>query len=187
MINKSLFILTPVLIIITFMCGCLELNSPNEISAKTVAQEANQASIKAQALAQSVTPVPNISNFPTRNTVSKWHSHWDKPDAVSYVYLFIAGSNIPIGYFVSRGQPASTQSYLTPEYRERQICTTCSTTLMEQLPDIDGTYGSNNSGIRTFTTSGIALEAGGSALVYIFSDKPLPFPIPVPRLDDIKR
>jgi hypothetical protein len=84
------------------------------------------------------------------------------------VYLISYG-NI-IGYYVSDGKPASTGSFLTPEYRSYTE---------EQLPDVDGTYGTNNPGIRFFTASGIAVEWAGSGTSYIYSDVPLKLNVPL--------
>lgn len=122
-------------------------------------------------------PVPNISYFQERRTIAKWAQRWDQPNLPCYVYLISYG-NI-IGYYVTDGKPSSTNSYLTPEYRESY--NTSSTTITEQLPDVDGTYGSNNQGIRFFTAEGVAVEWGGSGASYIYSDAPLP--LSVPRLN----
>lgn len=78
--------------------------------------------------------------------------------------------------YVSDGKPASTGSYLTPEYREEVYG---GVTRNIQLPDIDGTYGTNNPGIRFFTASGIAVEWAGSGASYIYSDVPLKLNVPL--------
>jgi hypothetical protein len=119
-------------------------------------------------------PVPNISYFQERRTIAKWAQRWDQPNLPCYVYLISYG-NI-IGYYVTDGKPSSTNSYLTPEYRESYNHS--STTITEQLPDVDGTYGSNNQGIRFFTAEGTAVEWGGSGASYIYSDAPLPLSVP---------
>jgi hypothetical protein len=102
-------------------------------------------------------------------------SHWDRPSATCYVYLISYG-NI-IGYYVSDGKPASTGSFLTPEYREEYVSNGGIRNI--QLPDIDGTYGTNNPGIRFFTASGIAVEWAGSGASYIYSDVPLKLNVPL--------
>jgi hypothetical protein len=158
------------LLVVFFMAGC-DING--EYSAESVRKEANKQSTAAQAMAQSSIPVPNISYFQERRTISKWAIHWDKPSAACYVYLISFG-NI-IGYYVSDGKPASTGSLLTPEYRREPNTTGA----QMQLPDIDGTYGTNNPGIRFFTASGIAVEWGGSGASYIYSDVPLKLSVPL--------
>ena len=44
--------------------------------------------------------------------------------------------------------------------------------------DLDGTYGSNNVGIRFFTASGVAVEWAGSGASYLFSNAKLPLNVP---------
>ena len=55
-------------------------------------------------------PVPLTGNFLERKHIYDWTKRWNVPDTVCYVYIFI-GSNC-IGYFITHGKPASTQSYL---------------------------------------------------------------------------
>jgi hypothetical protein len=143
-------------------------------TADNVRLEANRQSALAQEAAQSSVPIPQVSFFQERRTIDKWVKHWDRPSAACYVYLISYG-NI-IGYYVSDGKPASTGSLLTPEYREEIYG---GTTRNIQLPDIDGTYGTNNPGIRFFTASGIAVEWAGSGASYIYSDVPLKINVPL--------
>jgi hypothetical protein len=119
-------------------------------------------------------PVPGISYFQERRTIAKWAQRWDKPNLPCYVYLVSYGN--VIGYYVTDGKPSSTGSYLTPEYRE--VYRRQGGVVNEQLPDVDGTYGSNNPGIRFFTAEGTAVEWGGSGASYIYSDAPLPLKVP---------
>jgi hypothetical protein len=140
-----------------------------------VRKEANQQSTAIQQLAQSTINVPNLSYFQERRTIAKWASHWDKPSAACYVYLISYGTII--GYYVADGKPASTGSYLTPEYREEYVSNGGVRNV--QLPDVDGTYGTNNPGIRFFTASGIAVEWAGSGASYIYSDIPLEINVPL--------
>ena len=134
-----------------------------------VRREVNEMSAVIQNSAQQAVGIPNLSYFQERRTVAKWARHWDKPSAACYVYLISYGTII--GYYVSDGKPASTGSFLTPEYREELMYGGGSRNI--QLPDIDGCYGTNNQGIRFFTASGIAVEWAGSGASYIYSDTPL--------------
>jgi hypothetical protein len=141
-----------------------------EISdAEKARRTASRQSTQAQLSAQSAVDVPDLSYFQERRTIAKWAKHWDRPSAACYVYLISYG-NI-IGYYVSDGKPASTGSFLTPEYREEYVSSGGMRNV--QLPDVDGTYGNNNPGIRFFTASGIAVEWGGNGAAYIYSDVPL--------------
>lgn len=122
--------------------------------------------------------IPNVSYFQERRTVAKWIQRWDKPNVATYVYLLSYG-NI-IGYYVADGKPASTRSYLMPEESviddPNGSCEAGSVVL--STPDIDGTYGENNPGIRFFTAEGVAVEWGGSGASYLYSDAPLPINAP---------
>jgi hypothetical protein len=140
-----------------------------------VRKEANRQATLAQEAAQARVPVPQVSYFQERRTIGRWASHWDRPSAACYVYLISYGTII--GYYVSDGKPASTGSLLTPEYREEYVSSGGMRNI--QLPDIDGTYGTNNPGIRFFTASGIAVEWGGSGASYIYSDIPLKLNVPL--------
>jgi hypothetical protein len=150
-------------LIVVFMASC----GADYYNAERVRKEANRQSTEAQIKAQSLIAVPEISYFQERRTIAKWAQHWDRPAAACYVYLISYGQII--GYYVSNGKPASTGSYLTPEYRREPGTQDA----QMQLPDIDGTYGTNNPGIRFFTASGIAVEWAGSGASYIYSDVPL--------------
>ncbi|MDR1901752.1 MAG: hypothetical protein LBQ88_05645 [Treponema sp.] len=143
--------------------------------ADEVRKEANRQSALAQEAAQTSIPIPNVNYFHERRTIAKWASHWDRPSAACYVYLVSYGT--VIGYYVSDGKPASTGSLLTPEYREEYVSNGGMRNI--QLPDIDGTYGTNNPGIRFFTASGIAVEWAGSGASYIYSDVPLKINVPL--------
>jgi hypothetical protein len=153
---------------ITFSSCSIKISDEEEAR-----RTANRQSTRAQLSAQSAVNVPDLSYFQERRTVAKWAEHWDRPAAACYVYLISYG-NI-LGYYVSDGKPASTGSFLTPEYR-RESGTSDS---QQQLPDVDGTYGTNNQGIRFFTASGIAVEWAGSGASYIYSDVPLKLNVPL--------
>jgi hypothetical protein len=163
--------------VLLFSIGFSFCRVPPINPAEEVRREANKQSAAAQEAAQLSVPIPQISYFPERRTIGKWASHWDRPSAACYVYLVSYGTII--GYYVSDGKPASTGSLLTPEYREEAIYSGSGTIRNTQLPDIDGTYGINNPGIRFFTASGIAVEWAGSGASYIYSDVPLKINVPL--------
>ena len=134
----------------------------------------------AQNAAEAVT-IPQVSYFQEKRTIANWAKRWDTPNLPCYVYLVSFGTII--GYYVTDGKPASTRSYLMPEeniisdpYGSRDAGGQA-----VSAPDIDGTYGENNPGIRFFTAEGTAVEWAGSGASYIYSDAPLP--IEVPRLN----
>jgi hypothetical protein len=167
---KKIFAFVLVLFALSLITAC-EFSTTDD----QVRQEANRQSALTQQAAQSSIPIPDVGYFQERRTIAKWASHWDRPSAACYVYLVSYGAII--GYYVSDGKPASTGSLLTPEYREEYVSNGGMRNV--QLPDIDGTYGTNNPGIRFFTASGIAVEWAGSGASYIYSDVPLKINVPL--------
>jgi hypothetical protein len=141
--------------------------------AEKARQRANRDSTNAQLAAQTAVAVPSLSYFQERQTIARWAKHWDRPSAACYVYLVSYGTII--GYYVSDGKPASTGSLLTPEYRREPGTNDA----VQQLPDVDGCYGTNNQGIRFFTASGIAVEWAGEGASYLYSDVPLKISVPL--------
>lgn len=150
----------------------------------TAAQKTATAQSEAAEAAYTDVPVPKITYFAERRTAARWAERWDKPGQVSFVYLLNFGNFI--GYYVVDGKPASTQSYLVPEESfvkmwQGKIYSWEKTA----APDLDGTWGKNNGGIRFFTAEGAAVEWGGDGATYLFSDTMLP--LNVPRLNVSKR
>jgi hypothetical protein len=129
-------------------------------------QKNTNAAYNTATASASMVPVPMLSYFPERQTIARWAKMFDQPSITCYLYLIDAG-NI-IGYYVTNGKPASTRSYLTPE---TDIGYNGGT---KELADIDGTYGTNNPGIRFFTASGTAVEWGGYGTSYLFSTAKIP-------------
>jgi hypothetical protein len=157
----------------TFARGAFERDSSTNRT-----QEA-QAAAKTQALID--VPIPPVSYFQERRTIAAWAERWDAPDIPTYVYLISYG-NI-IGYYVADGKPSSTRSYLLPEEQllDHVDLGEYSGTMLIPAPDLDGTYGDNNPGIRFFTAEGVAVEWGGEGACYLYSDAPIP--IDAPRLN----
>lgn len=125
--------------------------------------------------------IPTIKYFQERRTIKKWAERWDKPSVPSYVYLISFGKIL--GYYVVNGKPASTRSYLTPEETADSYN---GNPYVLSTPDIDGTYGDNNAGIRFFTAEGAAVEWAGDGASYIYSDVPIKFGYDVPKLNSKK-
>jgi len=154
------------------------LLSCDETSPPTASQIATQKSNLTALKAVETTPIPTVSYFQERRTIARWTARWDQANLPTYVYLISYG-NI-IGYYVADGKPASTRSYLVPEQTMQEFNVSSSSSRYEltQAPDIDGTYGDNNPGIRFFTAEGTAVEWGGSGASYLYSDAPLPINVP---------
>ena len=106
--------------------------------------------------------IPVCGYFLERKTITDWTKRWDKPDIVCYSYFYIGSTCI--GYFITHGKPASTQSYLIPESIPDSG---------RQSIDVDGTYGTNNPGYRFFLANGTAVECSGAMVSCVYADAPL--------------
>lgn len=161
-----------------FVTSCDSLDNTSVSTQNRIATQAAQDLNNANAM--SAYPVPNVQNFLERKTVSEWVKRWDKPSILTYCYIFI-GQNC-IGYFITNGKPASSQSYLIPEdYTENY----CGGNVTRQAPDLDGTYGTNNAGYRFFLANGTAVECSGTMVSCVYADAPLS--INVPQITSIKK
>jgi len=167
---KKVFVSFSMLAILVLFMSASAESCSGEPSSRDVAQAAQKQA--AEAAVQAV-PIPTVSYFQEKRTIAKWAQRWDKPAIVTYVYLVSFGTII--GYYVADGKPASTKSYLMPE---ESIHGGSDGYYTQSEPDIDGTYGDNNPGIRFFTAEGTAVEWGGNGATYIYSDAPLPINVP---------
>lgn len=98
---------------------------------------------------------------------------------LGYIVLF-TDSGAVVGSFIVDGKVSSLNSYLTPdsEFYEYAYGGRCSYK-NEWLPDVDGTYGSNDNGIFFFTTDGKYVEWTGT---YLYSDIPFVVDDPVVKI-----
>lgn len=103
---------------------------------------------------------------------------------LGYIVLFSSSGSV-IGRFVVDGKVSSLNSYLTPSYWYDGVYGDCDnngtgswTWEQIELPDVDGSYGENDSfGIFFFTTDGKYIEWTGD---YLYSD--IPFSVKDPIL-----
>jgi len=145
--------------------------------AQQLANKTAEAQVENEASAVASIAIPQLSYFQERRTIEKWAKFWDKPNLPTYIYVFMFDRCI--GYFVSDGKPASTRSYLQPEQKMvRADLGESYGDMLVQAPDLDGTYGDNNAGIRFFTAEGNPVEVGGSGTSYIYSAYPLSLNVP---------
>jgi hypothetical protein len=134
-----------------------------EESSTTKNQRFNER-IAQNAIDSVAVPVPQ--NYLERENVAAWFRNWDEPGKICYLYIFTQTGCI--GYFVTDGKPISNRSYLTPEeayYMNGAVL---------QTPSLDGTYGSDNEGIRFKDAKGKWYEFGGTNFSYIYSDSRIP-------------
>lgn len=84
---------------------------------------------------------------------------------LGYITLFTENGGI-VGSFVVDGKVSSLNSFLTPDSEKYSN----SSLAVDWLPDVDGSYGSNDTGIFFFTPDGKYIEWTG---IYIYSDIPM--------------
>lgn len=167
-----------ILCCLTFVLLSISCYSFDFFGIDSTAHKTDKTAEESASRAMSSVEIPVIKNFQERKMVAKWYKTWDTPSVMTYIYIVSYGT--VLGYYVCNGKPISTQSYLIPEdYSEFH---SNGGTVIRQAQDLDGTYGSNNPGIRFFTASGIAVEWGGSGASYLFSNAKLP--LSVPKLGD---
>lgn len=95
----------------------------------------------------------------------------EKP--LGYIVLF--SGNAVVGRFVVDGKVSSLNSFLTPSVEEKKIYG-YELTIAQELADVDGSYGENDTGIFFFTPDGKYVEWSGD---YLYSDIPFTVDAPV--------
>lgn len=101
----------------------------------------------------------------------------EKP--LGYIVLF--SGNVVVGNFVVDGKVSSLNSFLTPDSEHYEMAATGETRYLytnNWLADVDGSYGTNDSGIFFFTPDGKYIEWSGD---YLYSD--IPFIVDEPVLN----
>jgi len=95
---------------------------------------------------------------------------------LGYIVL-ITESGAVLGNFVVDGKVSSLNSYLTPDSQYYEfVCGDSDYHKNNWIPDVDGTYGSNDNGIFFFTPDGKYIEWTGT---YLYSDIPFVIDDPV--------
>lgn len=169
------------LLALTFtLCACTEQDG----SAKDTS-----ATLVTGATLQENQPTPTDINYSLERYNLIKRAYWvngqkEKARAVTceiqrplgYVVLF--SGNTIVGRFVVDGKITSLNSYLTPdsEYYEGTGSNTGGLYRNKWLPDIDGSYGSNDDGIFFFTPDGHYYEWTGS---YLYTDVPVEIDNPI--------
>lgn len=106
----------------------------------------------------------------------------EKP--LGYIALFLENGSCA-GKFIVDGKVSSLNSYLTPstDYEARNYYSGVGKSVYEiELPDVDGSYGSNDNGIFFFTPDGKYVEWSG---IYLYSDIPFEVQNPVVMYNEV--
>lgn len=101
------------------------------------------------------------------------------PKPFGYIILF--AGNAPVSRFIVDGKVSSLNSFLTPNAYDEYIGNGGVKTI--ELPDVDGSYGENDSGIFFFTVDGNYVEWTGE---YLYSDIPIEIDNPIVSYKEIQ-
>lgn len=101
------------------------------------------------------------------------------PKPFGYIILF--AGNAPVSRFIVDGKVSSLNSFLTPNTYDEYIANGGVKTI--ELPDVDGSYGENDSGIFFFTVDGNYVEWTGE---YLYSDIPIEIDNPIVSYKEIQ-
>ena len=136
-----------------------------ELSSMSKQQVAKEESL--QILFDKV-PTPVVETAQERKLVVKRVERFDVENKLGYVYIFIAGSHVPVGYYAVIGKVASLNSFLVPQQRVSP-----GGSFVLDDADLDGTYGTNHEGVFFFTDNDVYVEISAS-MPYMYTDQPLP-------------
>lgn len=102
---------------------------------------------------------------------------------LGYIVLLTDNGSV-VGRFVVDGKVSSLNSFLTPDSEfyecDGEYCDSASGE-NSWLPDVDGSYGSNDNGIFFFTTDGKYIEWTGT---YLYSDIPFTVKDPIVKVGE---
>lgn len=98
---------------------------------------------------------------------------------LGYIVLLTESGSI-VGKFTVDGKVTSLNSYLTPDSEYYEIIGQYWES-NKWLPDVDGSYGSNDNGIFFFTTDGKYIEWTGT---YLYSDIPFKVDNPIVKVGE---
>lgn len=102
----------------------------------------------------------------------------EKP--LGYIVL-ITDAGAVVGNFIVDGKVSSLNSFLTPDSEYYEYNGGEYTRRNEWIPDVDGSYGENDSGIFFFTPDGKYIEWTGT---YLYSDIPFIVDNPIVRVGE---
>lgn len=179
---KKKLILITVLLVAVCLCfaGCSDTKKPNASQ-----QDINITKENAQNLAASQSTPTDIEYSLERYNLIR-RAYWvngmreranslpceiEKP--LGYIVLF--SGNAVVGRFVVDGKVSSLNSFLTPSVEEKKL-NYYELTISQELADVDGSYGENDTGIFFFTPDGKYVEWSGD---YLYSDIPFSVDAPV--------
>lgn len=138
------------------------------------ARDANVAVQKSvMSRATATVPVPQVSNFLSREAVAKQVKRLDERNKLFYVYLLADNGN-QLGYYVSNTRPVSVCALLTPpdDLWMKSDSYGSSSQLMK-APGLGGTYGGGDCRAVFFFDAQTDTYIEVNGLNYFVSDQPL--------------
>ena len=187
----------------TLLCSLLVLTGCDYNQTETQKDVSNTKDIGNKLVANQPTPTDINYSLERYNLIKR--EYWvngmrDKARALpapiadmpfGYIVL-LTNSGSVVGKFTVDGKVSSLNSYLTPDseyYEMNGYCdgydeesgTNSHRCKNEWLPDVDGSYGSNDNGIFFFTTDGKYIEWTGT---YLYSDIPFTVKDPIVKVGE---
>ena len=175
--KKIISIILTILMFMAIVTGCTEVSGGSYSDIQNTKDVADQL--------QSRQPTPTDLEYSLERYNLIRRAYWvngqrEKANALAceitkpmgYIVLF--SGNTVVGSFTVDGKVSSLNSFLTPSAKDEYVSNGGVKT--EELPDIDGSYGENDSGIFFFTTDGKYVEWTGT---YLYSDIPMQVATPV--------
>lgn len=186
----SIFIVITIVISMMLLTGCGLDERTEEGGAK---QDVNNTKVAADTL-QSNQPTPTDLNYSLERYNLIRRAYWvngQREKANSLVceiekplgYIVLFSGNVVVGNFVVDGKVSSLNSFLTPDSEHYEMAATGEYRYLytnNWLADVDGSYGTNDSGIFFFTPDGKYIEWSGD---YLYSDIPFVVESPVLNID----
>ena len=186
----SIFIVITIVISMMLLTGCGLDERTEEGGAK---QDVNNTKVAADTL-QSNQPTPTDLNYSLERYNLIRRAYWvngQREKANSLVceiekplgYIVLFSGNVVVGNFVVDGKVSSLNSFLTPDSEYYEMAATGGSRYFytnNWLADVDGSYGTNDSGIFFFTPDGKYIEWSGD---YLYSDIPFVVESPVLNID----
>lgn len=186
----SIFLVITIVISMMLLTGCGLDERTEEGGAK---QDVNNTKVAADTL-QSNQPTPTDLNYSLERYNLIRRAYWvngQREKANSLVceiekplgYIVLFSGNVVVGNFVVDGKVSSLNSFLTPDSEHYEMAATGESRYLytnNWLADVDGSYGTNDSGIFFFTPDGKYIEWSGD---YLYSDIPFVVDSPVLNID----
>ena len=186
----SIFLVITIVISMMLLTGCDLDERTDEGGSK---QDVNNTKVAADTL-QSNQPTPTDLNYSLERYNLIRRAYWvngQREKANSLVceiekplgYIVLFSGNVVVGNFVVDGKVSSLNSFLTPDSEHYEMAATGEYKYLytnNWLADVDGSYGTNDSGIFFFTPDGKYIEWSGD---YLYSDIPFVVESPVLNID----